>query len=76
MCGLKVGFVWWTLSPANFSGKKEIPNGDSQVSSQNYSIKRGKKQQHELVDIVNIALSSNVIGLEDHVFSPNWLPVM
>ena len=39
-------------------------------------LKEEKKQQHELVDIVNIALSSNVIGLEDHVFSPNWLPVL
>jgi len=24
--------------------------------------------------IINITLSSNVIGLEDHVFTTNWLP--
>ena len=28
------------------------------------------------VIIINITLSSNVIGLKDHVFSTNWVPIM
>ena len=52
------------LVPSNFfGGKRGYLTVTHKYQVKTTQLKEKKQQQHELVDIVNITLSSNVIGL-------------